>query len=438
MLFTKKISLAVLTLCVTLPTLTMAKTTKRAEDVFKKWIDIQEIMPDKNLATMADQLNDDFLASFKNQYEQSAPLLTSLTPLLDSITASHINSHGYFLKAPMNDMLTSSLSNLYQLLQNDMPGFINLVKDSNFLANQTSRSQDSESFAHAIEKYHALLNLLFAHPNQVTRNHYLFAVANQFYEYCFNPKTFNDFCKLHQNKNIYPITRLLYATTWFNLAGNGWKTWHEDCLKALRQSAQQGKQVVYIAGGSDIYQLIKAGVYDIKNIDPQLPSQPHYYTQDWQFILHGDIGDTILFTFENRMIIMERTNFEVPGSTFKVRIATGEVLEIPHSRTTWTISDLGGNTLGQYVLERRLCHQSDFSNEPNKTILISFNELYFICAPTIISGWNIEPSQFDQNLSIVVKQLRNPITKQMAVNMRIASLLNTTDFKFIALGSCIN
>src|SRR5207249_8602829 len=116
-------------------------------------------------------------------------------------------------------------------------------------------------------------------------------------------------------------------------------------------------------------------------------------------------------------------------------IATGEILEIPHSTTTWRFADHHGNILGHYILERRFCEQGDFANEQNKTLLMSFNELYFACLPNILNGWNIEPSQFDNNLSIVVKQLRKPVSKQMAVNMRIASLLNATDFKFIALGT---
>lgn len=439
MFFTKKNVLKTLIVAVMLSTSAFAKTAKQADEVFKKWIDMQEIIPERDLASMANHINDDFLLSFKYHYQATAPALLTFMPFLQSVTAGHITDQGYSLKTPIESSLRESLADFYTLLSQGMPEFINLLKSSHILADCYARNNEIGGDMNTIiEQYNSLYSLLFAHPDPRMRHQYLFNLANRFYDYCFSPETFNDFQKLHLTKGNFSITRMLYTTTWFYLAGNGWKTWHQNSLDALKKSADQGKQIVYIAGGSDIYQLIKSGIYNIKNIDPQLPSQPKYYADDWQFLVHGQLGDTIHFTFDDRNIVMERTDVQTPGTSFKVRIATGEIIEIPHSTTTWKISDGKGAKLGQYIIDRRFCNQLDFVKEPQKTVLMSFNELYFIGLPALLGGWGIEPSYFDGNLEIVVKQLHKPITKQHAVNMRIAAMLNATDFKFIALGTCIN
>lgn len=416
-----------------------AHTVKTAEEVFKKWTSWQQIMPDRPLNEIAKEIDDNFLVEFKKQYEKNITLLAPVTPFLKTITRGHIHEYGYHLSTPLDMELKENLVGLFDILQSDVGGFIDVLRKTNFLSPETVVIEERGELSHnTIEKYNSLYQLIFAHSNEIIHQQYLFSLANRFYEYCFSQKTFLEFEKLLLNKASYPITRMLYSVIWLNLAGNGWKHWHEESLKILKARADQGHKMVYIAGGSDLYQLVRSGIYHIKNIDPQLPSQPKYYADDWSFVLQGDINDQIIFNFDNKHIYMVRTGFERPGTTFKVRIATGEVLEIPHSITTWTFFDADHTKLGEYVLERRFCEQSDFVHEPGKTLIMSFNELYFIALPNILNGWNIEPSHFDDDCSIVIKQLRNPVTKQMIVNMRIASLLNATDFKFIALGTCIN
>ena len=100
--------------------------------------------------------------------------------------------------------------------------------------------------------------------------------------------------------------------------------------------------------------------------------------------------------------------------------------------------DEEGKILGSYVLERRFVTQADFTTAADKTFLMSFNELFYVTLPDFMEGWGIEPAKFPEDLNIVIKQLRRPVSKKMMCNMRIADLLNTTDFKFISLGTCIN
>ncbi len=421
-----------------------AVTIKSADEVFAKWLDWQRVMPDNDLSRITEQLDATFIDTFRSTYERSMNIFNPLVPFLDTLTESHINNDGYMLDHTVTTTLTRNLANMYALIENDMPGFVQYLQTSGFMDPVNKGSEERGDQSHdVIEKDRALFELLFAHKNEEFASQNLFSVANRFFEYCFGKQTFPLFQKMLLNKSQYPLARMLYAVTWYNLAGNGWKHWHENSLKILQERAAQGHKFVYIAGGSDLYQLIKAGIYTIRNIDPQLPSQPKYYTNDWAFILKGagpggGLGDRIVFNFPDRNIIMQRTGYYELGTTFKARIASGEVIEIPHSVTTWTILDAEGKKLGEYVLERRFCEQSDFDYEPDKTLMMSFNELYFIALPGALNGWNIDISKIAPNQSIVVKQLRNPVSRQMLVNMRIATLLNASDFKFIALGTCIN
>jgi len=414
---------------------------KRAEEVFAKWYEWQLIMPDKDLTTMTEHLDGEKL---KQQYVASIGNLEQLTPLLDELTGSCINKDGFILRNPVADPIKEHFGKVYQLLQHDMPGFISFLRSSPMhtkaIADDEQYSNDSSKI---IDKYTGLFQMLFAHKDTIEASKYLFTVANHFYEYCFEEKTFPTFERMMLNPQEQPLGRMLYAVTWYNLAGNGWKHWHENSLKALKAKADAGCTIKYIAGGSDLLQMFNAGVYNIKNIDPQLPSQPKYYANGWEFLIHGSgenggIGDKVVVPLKTRTIIMERTGFTRTGETFKARLNTNEVVEIPRSITTWSITDEQGNKLGQYQLDRRFCTQRDFAPAEHEALLMSFNELYFISLPSFLNGWNIEPNQFPEDLNIIIKQLRKPVSREMIFNMRIASLLNATDFKFIALGTCIN
>lgn len=415
--------------------------TKQANEVFAKWLEWQQIMPDKDLTTMTAHLD---ASHIKQQYVSAISTLKPLEQLLDKLTASHINPDGFILRNPVADPIKQNFSAVYELMQNDMATFIAVLRElplcSTADAIEESTSTDSTKI---IDRYNALFRLLFAHPNQAEAHKYLFTVANHFFEYCFETKTFPTFERIMLNVKDQPLGRMLYAVAWYNLAGNGWKHWHENSLKTLKEKADAGNTIKYIAGGSDILQMLRAGVYNIKNIDPQLPSQPVYYANGWEFLVRsasadGGIGDKIVIPLPERTLTMERTEFTLTGETFKARLNNDSVIEIPRSITTWTITDENSIALGTYQLDRRFCNQQDFNATANETLLMSFNELYFISLPQFLNGWMIEPNQFPEDLSIVVKQLRKPVSRDTVFNMRIASLLNATDFKFIALGTCIN
>lgn len=409
---------------------------KSAQEVFAKWYDWQIRMPNKNLTDMTPELDGDKL---KQQYVSAIHTLADITPFLELLTASYINKDGFILRSTVPAEITQNFGMIHNMIQNDMPGFISFLKKSPLLTKELVKGEQFDTNTnHIIDKYNNLFSMLFAHRDQVEASRYLFTVANHFYEYAFEEDTFRTFERMMLNPEDQPLARMLYTVIWYNLAGNGWKHWHEDSLKSL-----EGKKAKYIAGGSDLIQMLNAGVYDITNIDPQLPSQPKYYANGWEFIIRseatdGGIGDTISIPLQSKTITMERTGFMLSGETFKARLNTNEIIEIPHSITTWSIKDEDGTPLGKYQLDRRFCKQEDFVAGENESLVMSFNELYFIALPNFLNGWQIDPTLLPADLKIVVKQLRKPVTREMLFNMRIASLLNATDFKFIALGTCIN
>ncbi len=402
-----------------------AQTIKKADEVFSKWLEWQQVIPDKDLTTLS--LSDASLPIIKNNYEKFAQLLAPLTLFLDDITSSCINEYGYNFKPPINKSLVENFTGIYQVIEHDMPSFIKFLEFSQLLSSDNKAAESSGDSSHStIEKYNALFNLMFINTDEGKQNPYLFSIGNRFFEYCFGEQTFPTFQKMLLNKKLYPIIRMLYSISWTNLACSGWKHWNDQSLKLLKEKAAQGNQIVYIAGGSDLYQLIMSGVYNIYSIDPLLPSQSKFYINDWAFLIKGQgpdngIGDQIIFTTaDGKNIKMTRTGYQETGTTFKARMANGEIVELPHSISTWTFTDSDNKKLGDYILDRKLCEQADFDYAANKTLVMSFNELYFVALPSVLNGWGIDPSRFSDKLSIIVKQLRKPVNKQTVVNMRIA------------------
>ncbi|MEQ9364059.1 MAG: hypothetical protein RIF32_07450, partial [Leptospirales bacterium] len=265
-----------------------------------------------------------------------------------------------------------------------------------------------------------------------------FAIANRFFEYCFSPKTHAQFRTLIDAPALRPIARMLYANIWYNLSGNGWRYWHGDALAALEKRGRAGQEIVYIAGGSDIYLPILNGIYNIRVIDPMLPSQKKYYSEGWEFLIRGSgetggRGDTIRFGGE-RGVVMTRLSYRELGRFETGELSDGKQLTLPKSESVWELRDQDGKRLGRFVLERRFVAQADFSRREAQTLLVSFNELYYITASGS-SGWGIDPRRFPRDAEIFVKQLRKPVGRPAMIHMRET---NEADFYYIKLGTSVD
>ena len=338
------------------------------------------------------------------------------------------------------DLFLKKMDKLYLFMQKDIGLFLQHFIDSGLAQLVIDREErDEEGMDSAMDRYIALMRLFCSDRLLLNERQYLFTLANNFFDYCFSQKTFPQFKKLLNHRRYHPIARLLYSTMWKHLAGDGWKEWHQSCLNNLQDAASAGKKITYIAGGCDIYQLIKNGIYTIHIIDPMLPTQPAYYTDHWSWFVEQGVvgnekqkGDRLIFTFDGEDdVYMERVEYKQRGFfTFTDDEKTKH--KIPKSVTKWSVI-CNKSQVGIITFERRFCVQKDFDANQNEQLLISFNELYYITCTSEPDHWNIFPKKLKKNFSILVKQLRDPLGKQVVQNMEKA---DSSSLEFIRLGTC--
>lgn len=411
-----------------------AAEVRQASDVFKKWSSWQQVLPDYNLAQTFCQTNR--APAIKACYEHNLTKLRPLSDFLAPLSDNAINRHGHHITTSLPQLFTDNLTALITQAEDNIPAFIKLLKVHGFTG------VSNASMIEQINAYTALASLMLAHDNEQTHQELMFALANRFFEFCFTPQTASVFQLLFLNKQDHAMVRMMYAVMWERLAGTGWKHWHKESLDALKKATDDGKTIVYLAGGSDIYQMIARGIYSINIIDPQLPTQPKYYADQWDWLIKnsqsidGGIEDKIIFNEFN--VVMKRTYYHETGEVFSMPLSNGTYAHLAQSITQWTLLDFEENILGTVTFQRRPMCQKDFELQENKTFLMSFNELYFVALPQNLGGWGIEPAHLPQGFTMVIKQLRKPVTKTMIGAMRNASLLNASDLKFIDLGTCVN
>lgn len=414
------------------------------EQIFNRWIDVnssyfQHTFRDVDIATMAQDLDAERRKLFNERF-----------------FAYHdkINSFGkFFVKTGTHPSLAMTLqennefplvakrelTTIFKLLQNNIAGFVAYLKKCGFESEELNKKEAATYFNDVIEQHKGLMSVLFARADSVLENEYLFTVANHFFEFCFLSPTWKTFNVLLRTSQDYPIVRLLYSTIWYNLAGNGWKEWHYNTLQALQKKClQPGTYVTYIAGGSDLYQLLNHEIYTINIIDPMLPSQPQYYSEGWAWLIRGNgddggINDELTVNTSHKKLVLKRVAYQEHGS-FTATLSTNEVKEIPQSVTTWNVYDQeAGQKLGAVTFDRRFCRQSDFNHKPGQFLLMSFNELYF-ATTTEPDNWGINPELFPKDFTLFVKQLRRPVTKEIVNHMRQA---DRSSFSFIKLGTSV-
>ena len=424
----------------------LSATNKDADQVFQRWMNIQKIIPDVNITDMSNVLSGNFFDKLQVSYELHLNFLKTSAAFFNSSCSLTLNVSSDDFPS-FDDQFSSkketleNIKNIYELIENDTEGFVEYLINSGIVGGVINSEENRINRSSLIEKYLGLFNIIFSSGDFVRDRKYLFSVANRFFEYCFGEKDKNiNFKTIISNSEFHPIARLLYTIIWYHLAGQGWHTWHQNALDNLKVVADNGKEIVYIAGGVDIYQMIKKGIYNIRIIDPILPTQPKYYSEGWMWLYRGEgnndgVGDEIDSAFSEKRVLMRRVKFNESDNVFQKDLSSGVTADIPKGEVTWDIFE-NGNKVGQFVIERRLCEQKDFKFDNKKQLLVSFNELYFICLPTSKGGWGINPYKFDSKQNFIVKQLAKPVTTQVAKNMR--SVFENDSFSFISLGTCVN
>jgi len=414
---------------------------KKASTVFRKWFDTQEIFSDKTITDQKNTLNNEFILIFKKRYEQFLPALTLTTPFLRVLTNNLIRTEGYYFKPPIDQTMKDNFVAIYDMLENNIPAFVECLKGNNFISQELIASEDlmtrdtaTNNLTLIIERNILFMRLLCAHDSIQQEQELLTAVANRFFEYCFSPQTFPHFQGLLLDHTAHPVVRLLFSVMWQQFVGSGWKDWHASSLKNLKQKADLGHQIVYVAGGTDLLALISNGIYNIHIIDPFLPTQTKYYSEDWQFLIKNTqsigIDDEIHFGSVYKNIFMRRTGY-YEGENFCLKLSDNTLAEIRQSTTTWTVFDAQNKTLGTVTIDRRLANNQDFLPAEKKTLLMAYNEFVCAAAPGLADGWNINIASLPADIEIIVKQLRKPINKDILGALRLTSLVNFSEIKFI-------
>jgi hypothetical protein len=402
-------------------------------EIFEKWVKIQHTVQDRDLTDLWATLDDNYLMRFKKNYEESLPLLRTLQPLLANITAGAINDQGYIFQPPMTTSMHDRIATILSTLETNPSKFIEYLQEIGF-HDESETTDKSGNFNFTVDKYKALIKLLVSAKTARQDEEFSIAIANRLVEYCYQTITYPLYQATIQQAEYHSIARMLHTVIWYNLVGNGWKLWHEDCLKNIKTAADSGKRIKYIAGGNDIYTLLSRGIYNITIVDPFLPSQARYYANGWEWLIAGNINDEIVGMFGSQELKLVRTA-QVEGESFIAK-AANQFVSLKKFTTTWTVYEGETNSeLGTIVIERRFVRQNDLAVDPAYVFLMSYDEFIYLGLPPILDGWGITPNSMDPNFTCYIKQLRKPFNRDVLNNLRMASIANYVDLKFINLAS---
>jgi hypothetical protein len=421
--------------CLLLATSTMWATTKHETEIFGKWLAWQQIYHDQTISNLKNDLSDNFVKIFKNHYEKNIIALKPLVPLLGVITNDSVGPDHFLIKPPLDEKIKNNLSTVYENIEHNVPAFIDYLIASGMCSPTINKDEQTTAVDLTLEKYKAFARLLFAREDLFEENEYLIAFANRLFEYCYADATTSHYQKLLTTYELYPVVRFLNAISWYHLVGDGWKHWHANPLKALKDKAAQGNEIVYVAGGTDFYHLLRNGIYNITIIDPFYPTQVRFYSEGWNYLIAEDgINNEIRFGPSCNSIKMKCVDYK-EGESFYCKLSNGQIISIKKSIITWNVFNQSNQQIGHVIINRRPINQDDFASIANKAFAISYDELTYIALPEILNGWGINPTLLPENLEFHVKQLRQPVKRDALCNMRVASLLNLSDVRFINLGS---
>ncbi len=408
---------------------------KHETEVFGKWLAWQQIYYDRNIADVSKDLNDDFITNFKNQYKKNIPLLKPLTSLLNKITEGQISNTGFLVRTPIADGMRNQLSFIYENIENNMPAVIEYLANGGMASRDSSKIEESQHFDVIIEKYKAFSRLLFPFDDTFKQSEYLLAFANCLFEYCFSDETFPHYQNIVMSYDQHSVVRCINALMWYYLVGDGWKHWHANTLDGIAAKAAQGNEVVYIAGGTDFYHLLRNGVTNITIIDPFLPTQARFYSEGWEFLISpGALNSEIRFGPSCNSIKMKCVDYCVDDK-FHYKLSNNQILSVDKGVITWFVYDRNNNHIGHVIINRRPVTQQDLADCQGKVFVMSYDELTCLAAPELLHGWGIDPTQFPDNIKFYVKQIRKPVGKNTLCAMRIFSMLNLSDVRFINLAS---
>lgn len=414
-------------------------TTWRSDDFFGDWMQWQHCYNSQSFVSMRDHLNDMYLRGFESKFLKHKDEMMDLMPFLIQYCPGLINSDGQLDAEPNLNECRDKLAQVYEWLSDDPGKLLSYLKNDPLFNNDgINKSEQDADINVVINKYKSLAKLLFACPDSRLRGEFLFAMAGQLFKWCFSPEHWYEFKSYLDDTKSYPVARFTCSIIWNYLVGRGWKDWNCKAIEDLKQQSDAGAKVVYIAGGTDVLQLLKNEIYNIHIIDPFLPSQGRYYSDpSWKRWISGSSknwgsGDKVIFDFEGKKIELIRNNFKKTGE-FEAQLSTGEVAKLEKSITDWKVVGPNRKVLGHVVFDRRFATQKDFTPGKKKVVLMSFNEMYYAFQPVSSGGWGMDLSQVSNDFNIYVKQLTFPINKGYLNSINESERVK---LDFIKLGSC--
>lgn len=408
-----------------------APVVKTGDEVFAKWLAwqrvVEAVQPKSFLKANVFQNNGQDL---KNYYKKKYDTIFGYKYCLNSLTDGFFSDSNGLVNLKTN----KTFMRVYNDFDHDIGDLLNLFQLHGFVQGAVNKEEQGLPVEVVVQRCRSVLKTFFPIPDHKVRYQYCFNVATRMFDWCFGEKTHKNFSTILMSPEKHQLARFCHGVMWYYLVGEGWKHWHKDCLTRVVKEAKAGKEIVYIAGGNDIYQLLKNGVYNIRVIDPLLPSQPEYYSEGWSWFVEGTIGDKLDVDLGNKKrVLLKREKHEQKG-TFQADLSTGQMATLPLSVTHWSVYDANGKKkLGTVIFDRRFCMQDDFVYDKKKAYVISFNEMYFVAIPPRLQGWGIDVSKFDSKFAFHVKQLDKPVGKPILTNLCKSE---DTPFSFILLGSC--
>jgi hypothetical protein len=425
------------------------KEVRYDKDIFRKWMPFDE--PEKSQHVYSDVMLSSAAPYSEMQYPRlvmekfrgNALYMADDNGLLRAIYSWDFSKAGTSM-LKIGPKTRRMLSKIYSMLDRDIPSLFRFLENNGLDSLELNGRENFSNPKDVRIKYTTMLEMLFAEGDYFREREYELAAANRLVEYCFGRETWPAFEKILYTANTWPVGRFAYSTIWYFLSGTGWKQWHMNAILGLKEAFKSGARIVYIAGGNDVYQLIKAGIYDIEIIDPLLPTQPRFYAGGWKFLFKKNgIGDEIILNFDGKTrpqsphphLVMRRAGYK-EGEPFTALLHTGKRERLTASMTTWIIYDRdSGTRLGRLVINRRFCNQADFASGPGKALLMSFNELFFVATADVKKSWGINPEKFSTDFKMYVKQLRKPLTREVILNIRKGE---ESPLQFLSLGSEVN
>lgn len=398
--------------------------TITAKQAFGKWMEWQHVYKPRSVKSAQNLISKNNLGNIKNACALAQEEYPGCEVVYDELLAQ-----------PRDVKPSVRLQQrLVRTMVRDMGKFYDrfLPRLERALAKDPRLNVEDDDINITVDYYTRFVSALFAPLNQSTADEYLFNLAGNLFFESFASPHHKDLVRMLNDKSHTSVNRCLYSIMWYYLVGDGWKHYNQASIDHVKADIAKGKRLVYIAGGTDVYQLLLSGIYTIDVIDPMLPTQDDYLSEGWNFFVQPPSRDArVSVPTPQGDLYLSLISHKKIGE-FEADLSDESHQVLPKTVTVWGVFDAKAKRLGTLTFYRRFCEQDDFSYASDRTYFISFNEMYYLTLGQDNGGWGIHPEKFNSKLRLHVKQLSRPVDKKILKNIQVA---DAQPFSYIFLGS---